>query len=411
MKKNKKYEALFQPIKIGKVEIKNRIAMAAIMQYGTSLCGDVNEQVKAWYAARAKGGTGLIFTPINSNEKVAKESFPYRILSLYNFSHIFGVSEMVEVVHAFGSKIFAQLSPGNGRQGISSAPSAIPYHIPEENLPQRALAEHKKRGLPYLLAVYRRNGPIPPVLSLDEIHWIEDQLANSVSLAKRCNFDGVELHFAHGYLGFGFLSPRSNKRNDMYGGSLENRMRFLVNAYTKARKKVGNEFCIGFRISGDEHMPGGLGHEEVIKICKEMEALGVDFIHLSDGSWEAANRLFPDEDGGPHNLEHSESLKNELKIPVITPSIHDPDLGEEALKKGRTDMISLGRGLIADPAWANKVSAGKTPTKCIFCQIGCISRIVNFLPLRCIVNSEAGFEQYNPEYRLSKPFKKNWEIY
>ena len=407
----KQYEALFQPIKIGKVEIKNRIAFAAIMQYGTSLCGDVNEQVKAWYAARAKGGTGLIFTgAINSNERAAKAS-PYRNLNLYDLRHLFGITELVEVVHAFDSKIFAQLSPGPGRQGIFPAPSAIPYHTPEENFPKRAVAEHKKRGLPFPFAVYRSNGPIPPVLSLEEIQWIEDEWANSVELAKRCNFDGVELHSAHGYLGFGFLSPRSNKRDDMYGGSLDNRMRFLVNAYTKARKKVGNEFCIGFRISGDEHMPGGLVHEEIIQICKRMEGMGVDFIHLSDGSFEAANRLFPDEDGGPHNLEHSESLKRELKIPVITPSVHDPDLGEEAVKKGRTDMISLGRGLIADPAWVNKIAAGKTPTHCIFCLIGCISRIVNFLPVRCIVNSEAGFEQYNPEYKLSPPFKKNWEIY
>lgn len=410
MAEGKKYEALFQPIKINNVEIKNRVAMAPLGHYGTSLCGDVTDQVKAWYAARAKGGTGLIITgAIYTNERAAKVAH-FRNLSLYNEHHLFGVSQHVEVVHAFGAKIFAQLSPGSGRQGAFPAPSAIPYHIPDENFPKKAIEEHKKRGVPYP-AFLMRDGAIPPVLTIEDIVWIEDQWANSVELARQCNFDGVELHSAHGYLCHEFLSPRSNKRDDLYGGSLENRMRFLANGFLKARKKVGDDFCIGFRISGDEHMPGGMGHDEVKQICKRMEGLGVNFVHLSDGCYEAMNRFVPDDDGGPHNLEHAESLKSVLKIPVITPSVDDPELAETALKKGSTDMISIGRGLIADPAWANKVSAGKRPVKCIRCQIGCTSRLILRLPMRCIVNPEAGLEEYNPDYRLSPPFKKNWQLY
>jgi len=411
VEKNSKYEMLFKPIKIGNVEIKNRIAMAPLGHYGSTLDGDVTDQVKAWYAARAKGGTGLIISgAIYTNEKAFKLS-KHRNLALYDVKHTFHISEMVEIIHAFGAKVFAQLSPGSGRQGMGlPAPSAIPYQMPTENFPKTAEHEHKKRNLP-LTWTRLQNGQIPTELTILEIQEIEDYWANSVWLAKCCNFDGVELHSAHGYLSAQFLSPRSNKRNDLYGGSLENRMRFLVNGFLKARKRVGPDFCLGFRISGAEHMPGGLEHKEVKQICKVMEGLGADFVDLTDGSYEALNRFIPDEDGGPHNLEHAESLKSVLKIPVITPSVDNPELAETAIKNGRTDMIALGRGLMADPAWANKVAEGKKPVKCLRCDIGCISRLVNQLPLRCIVNPECGLEQYNPAYRLSPPFKKHWEIW
>jgi 2,4-dienoyl-CoA reductase-like NADH-dependent reductase (Old Yellow Enzyme family) len=225
-----------------------------------------------------------------------------------------------------------------------------------------------------------------------------------------CNYDGVEIHTAHGYLGHQFLSPRSNRREDIYGGSLENRMRFLTNILVKSRKKVGRDYCIGFRISGDEHMPDGLTHDEVKQICRKMEELGADYVHLSDGSYEALKWFLP-YDGGVHNLEHAESLKSVLNIPVITPAVRDPEMADKAIKAGRTDMISLGRSLIADPAWVNKVAQGKKPVKCILCYVGCLSRLIQGLPVRCMVNGEAGFERYNSEYRLSPPFKKHWELY
>jgi len=406
-KETKKYAALFQPIKIGNVQVKNRIAMAGIGMVGATHDGQISEQMTAWFTARARGGVGLIITGGTHTSPEAAEASSFRNPRLYDRSHIYGMSEMAETVHAFGAKMFIQISPGAGRQTNLKAPSPIPYQIPVENLPEDPVREHKKRGLVFLI---RMEGDVPPVLTRDEIVYTEDMLANAAELARMCNFDGAEFHTAHGYLGHQFLSPRSNQRDDEYGGSLENRMRFLTNALIKARKKVGRDYCIGFRISGDEHMPGGLAHDEVKQICKKIEELGVDYVHLSDGCYEATKYLFPS-DGGVHNLEHAESLKSVLRIPVITPAVRDPDVAETAIKAGRTDMISLGRSLIADPNWPNRVAEGKRPVKCIRCQIGCGSRIMLGLPMRCLVNPEAGFERYNPEYRLSPPFKKHWDLH
>ncbi len=403
-----RYGAIFLPIRIGKVEIKNRVAMAPIGHTGATRDGHITEQVKAWYAARAHGGTGLIITgAMYTNRECAQLSL-MRNPGLYDPSHIYGLSEMVEAVHAFGCRIFAQVSPGGGRQAGAKAPSPIPYRIPLENLPEKMLQEHKKRGV-QMLEVLRLDGPIPPVLTVEEIEALEDGWANAVQLAKRCNFDGVELHSAHGYLGHQFLSPRCNKRDDIYGGVLENRMKFLTSSLAKMRKTLGRDYCIGIRISGDEHMPDGLAHDEVKQICKRMEELGADFIHLSDGSHEAMNRMYP-EDSGRHNLEHARSLKKILKIPVITPAVRDPDLAAEAIEANWTDMISLARSLIADPEWANKVASGRSPVKCILCGIGCLSRLRGNLPIRCIVNPSAGLKKYVPKYRLAPPFKRNWHL-
>jgi len=215
----------------------------------------------------------------------------------------------------------------------------------------------------------------------------------------------VELNFAHGQLGFQFLSPRTNKRDDLYGGSFENRTRFLMNTLRKAREKVGRDFCIAFRISGEEHMPGGLTHDEVKKICQQTEDL-IDYIHLSDGCYEALKYTFPEEDGTM--LKYAESLKKALKIPVVTPSIHDPGMANKAVKEGKTDIVALGRALIADPDWAHKAAQGKRITKCIRCDIACFRFISDDLPTRCIMNPRAGLEEYIPAYRRSEPFKKHW---
>lgn len=401
----KTYEALFHPITIGKVEIKNRIAMAPCATHQATPDGYVSNQIKAWFVARAKGGTGLIITcPVMTNPRTA-EGTPFFNLRLYDVCHKAGMGELAEFVHAFGAKIFANLVPGGGRQtGGGPSPSAIPMEYYPEMLPEKARKEHEKRGLRFGLFDYR-NPPIPRVLIIEEIIEIEDYLANGVFLAKQCGYDGVELAFAHGHLGHQFFSSRTNKRDDLYGGNFKNRTRFFMNVLKKARDKVGRDFCIGFRISGEEHMPEGLTHDEVKEICQQAEE-SVDYVHLSDGCYEAAKYVFPDEDGTM--LKYAKSLKSILKIPVLTPSIHDPETAAEAVRSGKTDMVAHGRPLIADPNWVNKVANGEKIVKCIRCDIGCLRFISENAPVRCLVNPEAGLEEYIPEYHLSRPFKKHW---
>ncbi|MBA7697205.1 NADH oxidase [subsurface metagenome] len=320
-----------------------------------------------------------------------------------------GWNELVETIHAFGAKLVIQVSPGRGRQvpkGLpTKAPSPLPLRIPPENLPAKCREFEERRKLPSVWASIME-GETPQEMTIDEIVIAEDSYAIAARLMKECGADGVELHFAHGYLGYSFLSPRTNIRNDQYGGSFENRIRFLTNALAKVRREVGDSFVVGIRISGDEHMPGGLGIEETSRMLKIAEEKGLDYVHLTDGCFEAAKWYVPDEDGTM--LVEAEVLKKVLSIPVITPSIHDPVSAERALKEGKTDMVSLGRALLADSAWVKKVSEGQANkiVKCIRC-LTCLRRIRAGLSIRCEVNPNLGAERYNPEnHRLNAPHKK-----
>jgi len=310
------HEALFSPIKIGNVEIKNRIAMTPICTRYGDVSGNVDEQFIAYMNARALGGVGLIInSPVNVSEWVMKRRT--MALCLYNQSHFIGLSKLVEQVHMLGAKMFFQISFGQGRQvqikriidptadPVSASP--VGFRIKREGLPLKALEQFKKRAL------------------------------------------------------------------------------------------VGPDYVIGVRLSLDEHVPGGLTLQDTIEICKEVENLGMDYILFSDGCYEAFKYFEPDEDGTM--LDEAAEVKKVVKIPVITPSIHDPDMAEKAVAQGQTDMIGLGRALLADAEWPNKVSRGELPVKCIRCNVGCWGRLLKGLPIRCTVNPELGFEQYVAKYR------------
>ena len=249
---------------------------------------------------------------------------------------------------------------------------------------------------------------MPREATIEEIEATEKSVVDAVPQLRALGFDGVEIHSCHGYFAFSFLTPRLNKRTDKYGGSFENRTRFLRNMIQESRKKVGDGFIIGTRLTLDEHVPGGLTIKDTKEICKAVEEWGVDYISFSDGSYDAFKYFIPNEDGTM--LDNAAIIKSVVKIPVITTSIHDPEMAEDSVKEGKTDMVGLARGLLADPEWANKVARGERPVKCIRCNCGCWDRLMLGLPLRCLLNPEAGFEQYNPKYWPSKAPHKNVEM-
>jgi len=390
---------LFEPIRIGNCDIKNRIAMAPMNTvFSENNLGYVNEQIMAYYAARAKGGVGLIISECVLGTRLASR-FPYTSnLHLFNGTHVPGLEDMVETVHAFGAKIFIQLSIGFGRQGHSHdhesppAPSAIPYQTDPEharmldpNLPTMALAQ------------------MPREMSREEVKSEIDEFGRSCVLAALAGFDGIELHAPHGYLEHQFLSPRSNRRTDEYGGSLENRMRFVLEIYDKVREMIGRNLPVGIRLSGDEHMPDGIHHDELKIVVRTLGERGIDYVHLSSGSYEATKYFFPEKDGAM--LDEAAGFKSMLPnhVPVMTPSIHDPALAARAIREGKTDLISLGRQLLIDPEWANRVEAGEKFRKCTRC-CECLVRTAAGLPVRCLHNRDLGREKYMPEYwRPTRP--------
>ena len=241
-------------------------------------------------------------------------------------------------------------------------------------------------------------GGTPREMTTEEIQKEIGEFASSARLAVMTGADGLELHLTHGYLAWQFLSPRSNKRTDQYGGSLENRMRFMVEIITKTRESVAKHaprMPIGVRVSADEHTPGGVTYEEMKKVVKTLVGLGIDYIHMSSGTYEAFKYLFPDHDGTM--LEEAQGFKKLLGIPIITPSVYDPRLAEKAVSEGKTDMVSLGRQLIADPEWPNKVQEGRVKdlVRCPRDNF-CLVRFLCGLPVRCTRNPNVGREKYDP---------------
>lgn len=389
-----RFRKLFEPMLIGKVAIRNRIAMAPMV---TQYCdrGYVSEQQLAYYAARARGGVGLIITEHVLASRWAEDNCPLNVMGLYEPGHMLGLAELVDTIHAFGAKTFVQLNPGVGLQGSSLraglppvGPSAVSYRIPPEMVPRNCLPAFG----PYMVGEAGRE------MSVEEIERAQSDFVSAATMARAVGFDGLEVHAAHGFLLHEFLSPRFNLRTDRYGGTLENRMRFLLELVRQTRAGVGDEMVLGVRASADEHIPGGTTYEDMQVVVQRLAQEGIDYFHLGDGCFESLKYTIPDEAGSM--LEEAAGFKKLVRLPIITPSIHDPETAERALSTGMTDMVSLGRQLIVDPDWANKVKSGRLADirKCDRCNRGCFARVFQGLRVKCVLNPESGLEKYNPQY-------------
>ena len=290
---------MFQPFRVGGIDLKNRLVQAPAT---TNFCNQsISEQQIAFHAARARGGVGLVVCP-PAHTFMPGGSAHVLTPRLSERSDMPGWNELAETVHAFGAKIFAQVAAGpTGRQMLpghkAKGASPLPIKsIPHENIPLGQIKFEKHKGLSSLWDMYK-DCPTPEELTIPEIEWIEDAYATTVRLMKECGLDGAELHFAHGYLGDNFLSPRTNHRSDIYGGSLENRARLFRNVLTKSRAQAGNEFIIGVRLTGVERVEGGTDVEDSTRIAKIGEESGLSYVHLTSGCWEAVKWYLPEEDG------------------------------------------------------------------------------------------------------------------
>lgn len=393
------FENLLKPIKIGPHEIKNRIAMAPCNLHFSDGEGLITEQWIMYYSSRAKGGIGLTIVGAVMANKEDAEAASLVIPRLDDVWHIPPFQEIVEIVHEHDSKCFIQLVPGLGRQSrLPKRPIMVPSIVPMEKIPDmqvKALQQVQDRFFPFKIGAGYGNYK---EMTIDDIQKVQDNFAKSCRYAIYAGFDGIELHFPHGYLGHSFLSPRTNLRKDQYGGSFENRFRFLKELIGKVRAEIGKRCALGVRISANEHMAGGLTPEDFKAIAKECEKEGLDYIHLSDGCFEAFKYFFPEHEND-HILDEAKIIKQGLNIPIITPSVHDPVHAEEAIKAGKTDMISLGRQLFADPEWANKVKEGR-PQDIVRCKRDyvCLLWLYTEGRIRCSVNPNLGRERYMQEY-------------
>jgi 2,4-dienoyl-CoA reductase-like NADH-dependent reductase (Old Yellow Enzyme family) len=383
----KKLTRLFEPIKIGHLEIKNRIAFAATGMGTAGPDGAVTDQTICHYSARAKGGAGLIIIEHSlCTRKHWRAGVP--ILSFQAPNVMVWMKDLADAMHHAGAKVVVQLSLGLGRQTSPKvtgteliAPSPLPFFVPEGSTP-KALRQYD--GM---------TGATPRELTTEEVMELERDFVSAAMRIKKAGFDGIEIHGAHGYLLADFISPLVNKREDIYGGSFEKRLTLPLNLIQKTREKAGANFVLGFRISGDEHVEGGLKIQDNLELIPKLAKTGLDYIHLSSGRQEAFKYLFPEQEG--IILPEAEAIKAVVDIPVICPNIHDPLLAERVVHEDRVDMVSLSRSLLADPEWPKKAQEGRVEEirRCVFCY-NCLKSLWDGLGTRCAVNPEVGYERF-----------------
>jgi len=348
--------------------------------------GDTTEDMCAYYAERAKGGVAAIVVENTFVDNIAARS---SLVSsgLYSDHLIAGKFKLAEAIKDNGAVAILQLSHG----GIQANAAAVPGVQCVGPSP----------------VVSKFVGRMPRELSIEEIVAIEDAFAEAARRAKQAGFDGVEIHGAHGYLICSFLSPYTNKRTDIYGGSLENRARFPMNIIRKVREKVGPDFIVGYRISGEEKVEGGLTIEETCRFGQMIEDQ-VDYIHVSVGNYEtmATWMISPLYRPQAPIVDLASAMKKAVtKTKVIAVNALNAELAEKVLENGDADLVAFGRALIADPELPNKIKEGRLEDirPCMRGHEGCISLFFAGCPMRCEVNPQAGRER---TYQITKVCQK-----
>jgi len=392
-----KFEKLLQPGKIGNMELRNRMIMPAM---GTNLAnadGTVSDVIVNYYARRANGGVGLIITEVCCPDPLGRV-IPGEI-EITHSKFMPGLSRIPHAVHSGGAKICLQLAHGGcfasesvtGQQPIS--PSGVgTFQLPNDT---------------------------PRAMTIEEIKELIEKYGLAAQRARQCGFDAVELHGAHGYMPLQFLSAYTNRRTDEYGGSLENRARFALEAIRAIKKYAGEDFPLIYRLSADEDVPNGITLEEACTFAKWAEEAGVDAIHVSAGTWDSRLHKYMDVMAGKASAEGKKlsygvatsmwvppnytprgslvhlaaAIKKHVTVPVIAVCSITPEMAEDILERGDADFVSIGRQTIADPDYPSKIAAGKPEKirRCLRCN-ECLGEVMKSCGISCAVNPEAGKE-------------------
>ena len=366
---------LFLPIRIGRLQSRNRLLMSAMsINFGVDEKGHVTEQLIRYMAARAEGGVGMMLVGGGGVHPTGVE-LPH-LPALWEDDCIPGLKKMAQAVKPYAVPLGMQLMHG-GRQSYHDqkvAPSAIPAP---------ALAKGTPREL-----------------RLDEIPTLVAAFGDAARRCMEAGFDFVEVHGAHGYLINQFMAPNSNRRTDSYGGSFENRTRFLLEILADIRGKCGAGFTVGIRMNGEDYIDDGWGMDEALRLAPLLEQHGADYLHVSAGVYGSRQLTIPSmyvEQGCFVHL--ADAVKRRVAIPVVAVGrIKSPEMADAIIRDHRADMVALGRSLLADAQWPDKAKNGSTRTirPCIGCCLGCIHTVLKLEPGGCVVNPDVGREYLLP---------------
>ena len=383
MKNN--FPHVFSPLTIRGMTLKNRVVMMPMGSDFAGHDGELSDEHIKYYELRARGGTGLIMVenvcvkyPEGSNGttqlRLDKDCYIPRLFTLTEACHRQGALMGIQINHAGASAMSSRI----GMQPVSAS-----------RFPSKA------------------GGEIPRGLSKEEIESIAKDYGTAAKRAVNAGFDVVEIHAGHSYLISQFLSPITNKRTDEFGGSAENRARFAKLVIEEVRKQVGPFFPIFVRISADELMEGGNTLEDTLEYLQYFEK-EVDVFDVSCGlngsiQYQIDANYLPD--GWRSYM--AKAVKEKFNKPCISMgNIRDPKVAEKILADGDADLIGMGRGLIADPEWVNKVASGHECDirKCISCNIGCAGHRIGInRPIRCTVNPSVNSGEDYKKQKINKP--------
>jgi len=376
--------SLLTPLTVGKLVLKNRIVMPAMATNFGHVDGSVSDRLIQYYRVRAEGGVALIIVEFTA---VAFEGrFTQNQLRIDQDRYVEGFSRLVEVLHKAGARTMLQLhhsgrrSPRDVTMTQAIAPSAIPIFP---------------------------GAPIPREMNMDDINHVREAFIQGAVRARQAGFDGVEIHATHGYLLAQFLSPLSNLRSDAYGGSMENRARLPLEILRGIKEANGQDFPVLVKMTGDEYTPGGIEIEEAVEHARLFADHGADALCVS-GSAGSLMAISPKAPGmrspsppiylEPACYSHLAAwVKERVSIPVMAIGrINDPTVAETLIAEGKADLIAVGRGHIADPAFVKKIAQKNCDElcSCIGCLQGCIERSVQWsnAGITCAVNPRVGHE-------------------
>ena len=362
-----KYPNLFSKGKVGKLTVKNRVirnSMGTYLNIGKTC--DLSDRNLKHAAEAAEGGPGIVFL----DNCLIMESY-HMGLAAYDDTYIPGLSMLAEAMHDHGAIAGMQLAHPGRDMGFAGGDDAV---APSAVLPE---------------IMINAGAAIPRPLTIDEIYQIEDQYGKAALRVKQAGFDLVEVHGACGCLPCNFLSPHDNQRNDIYGGSLFNRQRFLVETIRAIKRYVGPDFPVSVKLDMDDCEPDGIRLDECIDTCKVLEREGVALLNLVTATHVTANfstSFYP----WSYCADMAAKVKEQVHIPVmVTGAIQSPEAAEKILADGKVDFVGTARQCLADQAWVEKARTGHEEDirPCIRCQIGCTDRgILGHHPISCATN-------------------------
>lgn len=378
----KPLEKLFEPIKVGNLELKNRIKMPAMAVVPPESEDVVINRLKAFYTERAKGGVAIIGVSCTATRLIQDP-----MMRLYDDGFIKGLKELTGSVRAQGAKIYAQMGVG-----YSWAFGDGPVEV----VGPSGVSLSGRPGTPF-----RMGGPLEPTmpraLAVDEIHLIAEAYGDGARRAREAGFDAVEVIASVGYVITQFLSPLTNKRTDEYGGSLENRMRFMLEIIENIKRKAGDDYTCTCRLSGSDLLQGGYSVEDTARMAQILEKAGIHEIDVMSGWHNALIPIIQTDVPQGRWAYMAEAVKKAVSIPVAAGTqIQDVLVAERVLAEGKSDMVYMARALLADPELPNKAREGRLADirPCMNC-CRCIEAS-DAPPVYCSVNARLGREHEYP---------------